>query len=121
MQSPPEVTRLHEPAEVLNLQTTGARFASTVQTASGTARIVADVRWIDQQGDPAVEVVKDFFLAPLARMGAARLVDAIRAQAGLPLLWEVRIVNERPDGTTVQGSVVMRAAEMGNPPERLPE
>jgi hypothetical protein len=115
----PTVELLSDPIEVASIRTSGGRFVGGMRGPTGTVRITTEVRWIDRPGDPSVEVAKDFFLTPLQRLGAPRLVELIRQTAGLPLSWEVRIVNERPDGSSVEGAVALRAAEIANPPSRL--
>jgi hypothetical protein len=118
-ESDPQVDHLDDPMTIANVPTQGARFVSTVQAPIGDLRFTVEVRWIDEPGERSVEAVKRFFLAPLVRMGATRLVDEIRRASGLPLHWEVRIVTQRRDGSSGEGSVVYHAAEMGNPPAAL--
>ena len=115
----PVIELLLDPVEVTNIRTSGGRFVGALRGPSGSVRVTIEIRWIDHPGDLSVEVAKDFFLTPLRRLGATKLVEAIRRTSGLPLSWEVRIVNERPDGTSVEGAVAMRAAEIANPPSGL--
>jgi hypothetical protein len=115
----PVIDRLDDPLAIVNVPTQGARMSSTVHAPMGDVRFTVEVRWIDEPGERSVEVVKRFFLAPLVRMGASRLADEIRRSSGLPLHWEVRIVTQRRDGSSGEGSVVFHAAEMGNPPAAL--
>lgn len=106
--------------EVANVPTRGARFAGEVRGAgTGTVRVEGAVRWIEEPGERSVAVAQAFFLAPLERIGLARLAAAIRRTAGLPLAWEVRITTVGADGASAQGSVANRAAEIANPPGAL--
>ncbi|MEI8254699.1 MAG: hypothetical protein WCJ30_03415 [Deltaproteobacteria bacterium] len=115
----PVTERIDDPLSITNVPTQGARFVGAVQSSQGTLQFTLTVRWIDEPGERSVEVVKDFFLAPLVRMGAAQLVREVRRSVGLPLHWEIRIVTRRADGSSGEGSVVYHAAEMANPPAAL--
>ncbi len=115
----PVTERIDEPLSITNVPTQGARYVGALRSSQGDLRFTLNVRWIDEPGERSVEVVKDFFLAPLVRMGAASLVSELRRSVGLPLHWEVRIVTRRADGSTGEGAVVYHAAEMTNPPAAL--
>lgn len=104
---------------VANVRTQGGRFASALRGPAGAMGLEVFVRWIDEPGGASVEAAKAFFLAPLRRLGATQLADAIARTAGLPLRWEVRITNTSPGGEARVGTNVHVAAEIGNPPERL--
>jgi hypothetical protein len=119
VEDPPSSDSISDPMEIANVPTTGARFVGTVHTASGPLRVQIEARWIDSPGEASVEVVKDFFLTPVERIGARALAARIRETAGLPLHWEVRMQQAHPDGSTAEGAVVFHAAELGNPPASL--
>jgi hypothetical protein len=112
----PSIETQSDPVEIANVPTSGARFVGTVHAAPGLLRVQVDVRWIESAGEASVEVVKDFFLAPLERIGARSLASRIRETAGLPLHWEVRMQQARANGSTAEGAVVFHAAELGNTP-----
>ena len=118
-EEPPQLERLDDPIAITNVPTQGARFTGSLQSSQGALQFTVTVRWIEEPGEHSVEVVKDFFVAPLVRMGATRLVDEIRRTSGLPLHWEVRIATRRADGTIGEGAVVYHAAELANPPAAL--
>ena len=65
------------------------------------------------------ELVTRLFTTPLERLGARRLSDAIRQTAGMPLLFDVTIADERADGTTASATDVYRAIAVENPPAAL--
>lgn len=110
---------ISESLEVADLHTDGARFTGAVRHSGGSFVFTVEVHWIDHAGDPTVEVAKDFFVAPLVRLGANKLVAAIRRTVGLPLMFDVRIVNAADDADHTQGEDVYRAISVGNPPPAL--
>lgn len=118
-ESEPTVELQFDDELVANVRTQGGRFVSALRGPAGAMGVEVLVRWIDGPGGESVEAAKGFFLAPLRRMGATRLADAIARAAGLPLRWEVRIRNTAPGGEARVGTNVHVAAEIGNPPERL--
>jgi len=118
-EDPPQFERLDDTLAITNVPTQGARFTGALQSSQGALHFTVTVRWIEEPGERSVEVVKDFFTAPLIRMGAAQLVEQIRHTVGLPLHWDVRITTRRADGSTGEGAVVYHAAELANPPAAL--
>ncbi len=110
------VMYLNDRLEVANVHTDGARFTGAVQHPGGAYVFTVEVRWIVQPGDPTAAVATTYFVAPLRRLGAHRLVAAIQRTVGLPLLFDVRIVNSHAAGDADEGDDVYRAISIGNAP-----
>ncbi len=116
----PTVRRVTEESVVVGVRTEGARFVTALQGNGRRIALEVEVRWIASPDDPSAAAAREYFLAPLRRLGAVGMVGHVTATVGLPLLWEARVTTFPPDGgEPVVGVTVYRAAELANAPAAL--
>ena len=112
----PTVQRTDDDEIIAGVRTRGARFVTALVGPGTRLALEVETRFIADPSDPSAAAGREFFLAPLRRLGADGMVAHITATVGLPLRWEARVTRYPADGTEpVVGVTVYRAAELANP------
>lgn len=112
----PTVQRTDDDEVIAGVRTRGARFATALVGPGARIALEVEARFIADPAEPSAAAAREFFLAPLRRLGAEGMVAHITATVGLPLRWEARVTRYPADGAEpVVGVTVYRVAELANP------